>query len=114
MTIDFTAVAIAALAGLIMTLFFAYFPKVRVWFASLEVDKQSLIKLGFMVVIEGVLAGLSFIPGVLFLKPPFTWADGFTVAFALIVTNQPVSSALPVVFKDVRVAIQKRMKRFSS
>jgi hypothetical protein len=78
----------------------------------MKIDKQSLIRLGFMAVIEGVLAGLSFIPGVLFLKPPFTWLEAFSVAIALIVTNQPVVAALPQL-RDVRTAIVQRMQKFS-
>lgn len=111
MEIQFTAVAIAAFAGLFTSLFFAYFPKVRVWFASLEMDKELLIKLGLMICIEGLLAGLSFVPGVLFLKPPFTWQEAFTVAFALIVTNQPVANLLPAT-KDVKTEIAKRIAKF--
>lgn len=104
--INFSAVGIAALVGTILTVFFAYFPKVRVWFASLEVEKQSLIRLGLMVVVTLGLYGISFL-----YPPPYDMGTLLGVILALIVTNQPVAALLPTT-KDVRAAIVARVKRF--
>lgn len=107
MTIQFTAVFIAALVGTILTVFFAYFPTVRVWFASLAPEKASLLKLGIMVVIAGAMFGLSYTS---IFPPPINSLTLLTVLGALIITNQPVADMLPTT-KDVRAAILARIKR---
>jgi hypothetical protein len=106
---EYSAVVIAAFVGTLFTIFFAYFPRVRVWYASLAVESASLLKLGIMVVIAGALFGLSFIqPGMSAIFPaPLTPLQLGAVVVALIVTNQPVASLLPAP-ADVRAAILKR------
>lgn len=106
--VSFTAVAIAALVGTLMTLFFAYVPRVRVWYAALPTETASLYKLGLLILTEAILGGLSFIPGIIILQPPFTWPTAIAVAVALILSNQPVASLLPAT-KDVREAMAKRL-----
>ena len=105
---DFNAIVIAAFVGTLLTIFFAYFPRVRVWFASLAVEKASLLKLGLMVVVAGTMFGLSFTP---LFPPPLTPQNLLGVVIALIVTNQPVASLLPAPF-DVRMAIRMRIAKF--
>jgi hypothetical protein len=106
LNLNFTAVAIAALVGTIITVFFAYFPKVRVWFASLVLETQALLKLGLMVVITLAMFGLSFI-----YPPPYDIQTVLGVIVALILSNQPVASLLPAT-RDVQEATLKRMTRF--
>jgi hypothetical protein len=110
MEISFTPIAIAALSGTLLTVFFGYFPRIRVWFASLAVEKASLLKLGFMVVIGVVISLLSYY-GMIVTVPPFSWETALGILIALILSNQPVANMLPAPL-DVRTAIQKRESRF--
>ena len=105
--ISFTAVSIAALVGLIITLIFAYFPSVRVWYAALPVEKESLLKLGLMVLVAGAMFGLSFTS---IFPPPLNLPSLLSVLGALILTNQPLASMLPST-TDVRMAIRARIAR---
>lgn len=89
---SFTAAYIAALVGVVLALFFAYFPKVRVWYASLTVENRSLLSLGLMVVVAGSIFGLSYTT---VFPPPLTWTQLLSVVVALILTNQPVAQLLP-------------------
>lgn len=104
---DFTAAVIAALVGTIMTLFFAYFPRVRVWYASMPVENQSLFKLGLMVVTSIAFFVASLFPALGIFPAPLTPLELGSVVVALIVTNAPVASYLPAT-RDVREAIRKR------
>jgi hypothetical protein len=110
MEIAFTPIAIAALVGTLLTVFFAYFPKIRVWYASLAVETASLLKLGFMLVAEVIISLLSYY-NVIVTVPPFSWETALGMAIALILSNQPVANMLPAP-KDVRQAIQKRMVKY--
>jgi len=105
---SFTAIFIAAFVGTLLTIFFAYFPKVRVFYAALALEKQALLKLGIMVVIAGAMFGLSFTS---IFPPPLTLPDLFGVIIALIVTNKPVADLLPAT-RDVREAIRLRTAAF--
>ena len=108
---DFSAAVIATLVGVIMTIFFAYFPKVRVWFASLVVETASLLKLGIMVVVALVIYVLSLFPAIGLFPAPLTLLQFGAVVIALIITNQPVASALPAP-KDVREAMRLRFTEY--
>lgn len=108
MEIAFTPVLIAAVVGTLMTLFFAYCPWVRVWFASLRVEQASYIKLGLMLVAEVALSLLSYYD-IIVTKPPFSWETAVAVAVALILSNQPISAILPTT-ADVRAALRKANK----
>jgi hypothetical protein len=110
---EYSAAVIAAFVGTLLTIFFAYFPRVRVWYAALAIETASLYKLGLMVVIAGVLFGLSFIqPGMSGVFPaPLTPLQLGAVVVALIITNQPVASVLPAP-ADVRNAIKVRTSKF--
>jgi ABC-type dipeptide/oligopeptide/nickel transport system permease subunit len=102
---DFTAAAIALFVGTLLSLFFAYFPGIRVKFALLAMETQSLIRLGSMVVIAGIMFGLSYTS---ILPPPLDLPTLMSVIVALVVANKPVSDLLPST-KDVRVAVLKRL-----
>ena len=104
---SFNAIAIATLVGTLLALFMAYFPTVRVWFASLEQDKKSLINLGFLVLAEVVISLLSYYQ-VIKTVPPFSWQEAIAVFAALVVSNQPVQQLLPPT-KDVTIALQSKM-----
>jgi hypothetical protein len=108
MNVQFTAVFIVALVGTLMTLFFAYVPNVRVWFALLALEKQALLKLGVSAVIAIVIFGLSYTS---IFPPPINAITLLVVLGSLIVTNQPLASLLPAT-KDVRAAIRVRTKKF--
>jgi hypothetical protein len=110
MEIAFTPIAIAALSGTIITVLLAYFPRIRVWFASLAVETASLIKLGVMVLIGVVVSLLSYY-GVIVTVPPFSWETAVGMAIALILSNQPVANMLPAPL-DVRMAIRARTAKF--
>jgi len=105
---DFTAAVIAALVGTLFTLFFAYFPVVRVKFASLALETQALIKLGVMVVVAGIMFGLSFTS---IFPPPLILPQLVSVIVALVLTNQPIAALLPQL-RDVREATQERINKF--
>jgi hypothetical protein len=104
---SFNAIAIAGLVGTLLALFFAYFPSVRVWWASLEQDKKSLFNLGFLVLAEAVIGLLSYYQ-VIKTVPPFSWQEAIAVFAALVVSNQPVAQLLPIT-KDVKAALQAKM-----
>jgi hypothetical protein len=89
---SFTAAFIAALVGTVLTVFFAYFPKVRVWYASLPAEYKASLNLGLMVVVAGIIFGLSYTT---IFPPPLTWTQLLSVVVALILTNQPVAQLLP-------------------
>jgi len=113
-TFSFEPATIAALVGTIFTLFFSYFPKVRVWFASLATETASLYKLGIMLATEVVVVLLSLYHVIQTVPPleygPNFWFVVISVAGALLLTGQPLQDKLPNP-RDVRVAIQKRMAR---
>jgi hypothetical protein len=88
----FTAAFIAALVGTALTVFFAYFPKVRVWYASLAPEYRASLNLGLMVVVAGSIFGLSYTT---VFPPPLTWTQLLSVVVALILTNEPVAQFLP-------------------
>ena len=110
---EYSAAVIAVFVGTLLTIFFAYFPRVRVWYTSLAVETASLLKLSVMVVIAGALFGLSFIqPGMSAWFPaPLTPLQFGAVVIALIVSNQPVAALLPAP-SDVRHAIRIRTAKF--
>jgi hypothetical protein len=110
--IAFTPVFIAGLVGAILTIFFAYFPKVRVWFASLAVEVAAMYKLGMMVIVAIVISLLSYY-SVIATVPPFSWPTLVAVIIALIITNQPVQALLPET-RDVQVARVSREARLSN
>jgi hypothetical protein len=110
MEISFTPIAIAALSGTLLTVFFSYFPRVRVWFASLAIEKASLLKLGFMVVIGVIISLLSYYD-VIVTVPPFSWETALGILIALILSNQPVANMLPAPL-DVRMAVRTREAKF--
>jgi hypothetical protein len=104
---NFAPAVIAALVGTILTLLFAYFPILRVKFASLMVETQALIKLGVMVVVAGIMFGLSYTS---IFPPPLDLPQLVSVIIALILSNQPVAAMLPQL-PDVRMAIRLRETR---
>ena len=98
----FTPVGIGAIVGLVLALVFAYFPKLRVWFAALASEKQSYLRLGLLLLAEIVISLLSYYQ-VITTVPPFSFATALNIALALIVANQPTSVLLPET-KDVTEA----------
>jgi hypothetical protein len=103
----FNPIAIATGVGAVVAIFFAYFPKVRVWFAGLEQETRSLITLGVLLLAEVVISLLSFYQ-VITTVPPFSWEEAVAIAAALIVSNSPVQQLLPVT-KDVKEVLQAKM-----
>lgn len=57
---QFTAEAIGAVAGVVISLLFNYFPVLRVKFASLTQEAKSLIMIGLMVLVVAVVTVLDF------------------------------------------------------
>jgi len=55
----FSPVVLASIVGVILSVFFSYFPKVRDWFAALAGDQKRLIMLGCLVIVAGALYGLN-------------------------------------------------------
>lgn len=110
--IAFTPVFIAGLVGTLLTIFFAYCPKVRVWFASLAIEIAAIYKLGFMVIVAIVISILSYF-SVITTVPPFSWQTAIAVIIALIITNQPVQALLPETH-DVQFARVSREARLSN
>jgi hypothetical protein len=102
----FNPIAIAAAVGAVMAVFFAYFPKVRVWFAALDDDKKALINLGFLLLAEVIISLLSYF-NIITTVPPFSWQEAIAIAAALIVSNQPVQQLLPPA-KDVLKVLQAK------
>jgi len=109
---SFNAIAIATLVGTLLALFMAYFPTVRVWFASLDQDKKSLLNLGLLVLAEVAISLLSYYQ-IIKTVPPFSWQGAIAVFAALVVSNQPVQQLLPPT-KDVTLALQAKMFKMLS
>jgi hypothetical protein len=57
----FTPAVLASIFGVILSLFFSYFPKVRDWFALLAGDRKRLIMLAGLTVIALAIYGLNCI-----------------------------------------------------
>jgi hypothetical protein len=106
-TFAFNPIAIASGVGAVIAIFFAYFPRVRTWFASLEQETRSLITLGVLLLAEIVISLLSFYQ-VIVTVPPFSWEEAVAIAVALVVSNSPVQQLLPVA-KDVKLVLQEKM-----
>ena len=98
----FSPEGIGAIVGLLLALVFAYFPKLRVWFAALATEKQSYLRLGLLLLAEIVISLLSYYQ-VITTVPPFSFVTALNVAFALLIANQPTSALLPET-KDVEEA----------
>ena len=92
--LNFTAEGIAALAGFILMLVFAYFPKLRVWYGGLESNIKSFIMLGLLVACEGIIGVLVW-QGIIPATEPITWQKFVSIAIALLVANQPTYALLP-------------------
>jgi hypothetical protein len=105
---SFTAAFIAALVGTVLTVFFAYFPKVRVWYANLAPEYKAYLNLSLMIVVAGAIFGLSFTS---IFPPPLTWTQLLSVVVALILANEPVAQLLPPL-PDVRTARKAQLLRY--
>jgi hypothetical protein len=75
------------LAGVLMSLFFAYFPKVNTWFLALDGKFKRLVLFGFTVVVAGGYFGLSC--------TPFAAQLGITTAC----TSEAASNAVLILVK---------------
>ena len=90
----FTPEVIAGIVGVVLTLTFAYFPKLRQAYAGLATEVKSYIMLGLLLLAEVVICLLAYY-GVIVTVPPFSWGTVLRVAFALIASNQPIYNAIP-------------------
>lgn len=96
----FSPEGIAAIVGAILAITFAYFPKLRTWYAGLASEVKSYIMLGLLFLAEIVISLLSYYQ-VIVTVPPYSFNTALRIAFALIVANQPVYNLLPEA-KDVK------------
>ncbi len=93
-TINFTPEVLAAIVGFLLTLIFAYFPKLRVWYGGLVSEVKSYIMIGLLFVTGFAVTGLAHF-GVLATAEPVTWMLFAKVMLAALVANQPVYTLLP-------------------
>jgi len=98
--IIFSPQGIASIVGVVLAVLFAYFPKLRTWFAGLASEVKSYIMLGVLLLAEIVISLLSYYQ-VIVTVPPFTWVTAVQIAFALLISNQPTYTLLPEA-KDVK------------
>ena len=102
---EFTPEVIGGIVGLILTLVFAYFPKLRVWYAGLASEVKSYIMIGLLAATALVVTVLAM-SGVIVTAEPVTWAVFAKVLFAALLANQPAYSILPETgdVKDAKAA----------
>jgi hypothetical protein len=98
--INFTPEVIAGFAALLLTLVFAYFPVLRVKFASLTSEVKSGIMLGVFALVSVVTFLLAFY-GVIPSSQPLTWFDLVKVFVTTIIISQPAYTILPKAY-DVK------------
>lgn len=97
-TVEVTPDLIAAVAGIVLTLIFSYFPKLNTWFAALEKGTKQAIMAGVLILVTGVLFGLGCAS--LITIPDFTCDRATLVQYLwmliwAIVANQGVYKLLP-------------------
>jgi hypothetical protein len=95
-TVSFTPEAIAMAVGVILALVFAYFPGLNLWYAALKSEVKSYIMLGLLLIAEAVIVALTHY-GIVTPTEPITLARILSVAFALLISNQPVYTLIPEV-----------------
>lgn len=96
----FTPEFLAGVVGVLLTLIFAYFPKLRVAFGGLASEAKSGIMLGLYLLSTAVifLLGLyGYIP----VEVPLNWFDAVMIFFSLVIVGQPTYSVIPEA-RDVR------------
>lgn len=91
---EFTPEVIAGIAGLILTLVFAYFPKLRVKYGGLESEAKSGIMIALLVFAASTIWILTS-TGVIPTAEPVTWVMFTKILFSALITNQPTYSILP-------------------
>lgn len=109
MNINFTPEVIAGIVGILLTLIFAYFPKLRVLYGGLQSEVKSLIMLGLILVTALVITLLAYTK-VITTNEPVTWLLFAKVMFAALIANQPAYTILPQA-ADVTRAKLNRMIR---
>ena len=106
--LDFSATGIAAIIGFALMLIFAYFPKLRVWFAGLASEVKSYIMLGLLLLTEGILILLIYLGAFPSIGPKGTFdlVQTVLIAFSLLTSNQPTHTLLPEAHdvKDAKAA----------
>lgn len=100
--ISFTPEVLGAIVGLVLTLLFAYFPKLRVWYGGLLSEAKSWIMIGLLVVAAAVITLLAHY-GVIATAEPITWLSFAKILLAVLIANQPTYQILPLA-KDVKAA----------
>lgn len=100
--ITFTPEIITAISGVVLALFFAYFPIVRVKYGKLASEIKSLIMVFLLLVVAGVIWLLVYY-GVLTTTEPITWFSFIKLFFLALISNQPAYTILPQT-SDVRTA----------
>ena len=94
MNINFTPEVLAMIVGVLLTLIFAYFPKLRVLYGGLQSETKSLIMLGLLLITALVITLLAYTK-VITTSEPVTWWLFARVMFAALVANQPTYNILP-------------------
>jgi hypothetical protein len=105
-TIIFTPEVLAGITGLLLTLLFAYFPKLRVWYGGLQSEVKSYIMIGLLFI---TAVGITLLAqsGLIQTAEPVTWLFAAKVFFAALIVNQPTYMLLPKAV-DVKAANLKR------
>jgi hypothetical protein len=102
----FTPEFIAGIVSVLLTVIFAYFPKLRVAFAGLASEAKSGIMLGLYLLSTVVIFMLGLY-GYIPVEVPLNWFDAVMIFFSLVIVGQPTYNVLPEV-KDVRDAKMER------
>jgi len=93
--LSFSPEVLAGFVGLLLTLVFAYFPKLRVIYGGLASEAKSGIMLGLLTLTALVITLLAM-NQVIVTTEPVTWMLFVKVLFTAIVVNQPAYTLLPV------------------
>lgn len=92
--IALTPEVIAGVVGVLLSLIFAYFPKLNVLYAGLATEVKSLIMIGLLLATSLVIAALSHF-GIIQTTEPVTWFLLVKVFVVALMTNQPTYTILP-------------------
>jgi len=92
--VSFTPEMVTGLIAVILSVVFAYVPKLRVWFAGLESRIKSYIMLGLLIVVS-VTVYLLADYGIILTYQPVTIFTLFQVILTAIATNQGTYMILP-------------------
>ena len=92
--IEFTPTMISGVIAVLLSVAFAYIPKLRIWFAGLVSQTKSYIMLGLLIFTSVIIYLLAYY-GILVTSEPVTVVTLIQVILTTIATNQGTYLILP-------------------